>query len=100
VATIQRPRAEVFVPRSVGVIGRALAVLPRPGRELVIRALRGDRVLADIDEARRAAYRDRVSASLAPAAHGGPTDYLPERPEAHEPAAGGDPIAATTEGRR
>jgi NAD(P)-dependent dehydrogenase (short-subunit alcohol dehydrogenase family) len=100
VATIQRPRAEVFVPRSVGVIGRAIAVLPRPAREAVIRALRGDRVLADIDEAQRAAYRERVSSSPAPAADGGPTDHLPRRPEAEEPPAGGDPVAATSERRR
>jgi hypothetical protein len=56
-------------------------------------------VLADIDEAQRAAYRERVSSSP-PAADGAPTDHLPERPEAAEPPAGGDPVAATTEERR
>jgi NAD(P)-dependent dehydrogenase (short-subunit alcohol dehydrogenase family) len=101
VETIRRPRAEVFVPRSTGSIARAMAVLPRPAREGIARALRADRVLAEIDEAQRSSYRERVDTLSRPA--GGeavPTDHLAERPEAHDPPAGGDPLATTTEGRR
>jgi hypothetical protein len=61
VETIRRPRPEVFVPRSVGPITRAISVLPRPARAAVVRLLRGDQVLAQIDRERRAAYDERLS---------------------------------------
>lgn len=38
-----------------------MSVLPRPGRELVSRALKGDQVLAAPDAATRAAYQARAA---------------------------------------
>lgn len=79
VETIRRPRPEVFVPRSVGPITRAISVLPRPARAAAVRLLRGDQVLAKIDRERRAAYDERLSSWS---------------------SAGGDPVGTTTgEGR-
>jgi hypothetical protein len=40
-----------------------MSVLPRRGREAVAKALKADRVLAEVDEARRAAYEDRAAHS-------------------------------------
>src|SRR5439155_7223874 len=66
VAALERPRFEVYVPRSAGRIGRVTALLPRPAREAVGRALRADRVLVDIDWAKRAAYEERTAQSAPP----------------------------------
>ena len=63
VAALQQPRLDVFVPRSVGHITRAMAVLPRGGREAVGRALKADKVLAQVDDKARAAYELRASRS-------------------------------------
>jgi NADP-dependent 3-hydroxy acid dehydrogenase YdfG len=59
IEALRRPRFEVYVPRSVGVITRVTGMLPRPAREAIVRALRADRVLADFDRAARAAYAER-----------------------------------------
>ncbi len=63
VSALQEPRFDVFVPRSVGHITRAMAVLPRGGREAVGRALKADKVLAQVDDKARAAYELRASRS-------------------------------------
>jgi NAD(P)-dependent dehydrogenase (short-subunit alcohol dehydrogenase family) len=78
VAAVKTGTFDVFVPRSVGPITRLLAVLPRPAREAVTRALGADQVLMQVDAARRASYEERArrgEASLAAgdrAASGGP----------------------------
>ncbi|HET8642487.1 MAG TPA: SDR family oxidoreductase, partial [Pseudonocardiaceae bacterium] len=64
IATLRRPRFEVFVPRSVGAISKFAQVLPRPARELLVRAMRADRLLLDsIDSPERTDYEKRAAAS-------------------------------------
>jgi NADP-dependent 3-hydroxy acid dehydrogenase YdfG len=63
VAAMEQPRFDVFVPRSVGHITRAMSVLPRGGREAIGRALKADKVLAQVDDKARQAYELRASRS-------------------------------------
>jgi len=63
VSALEHPRFDVFVPRSVAGITKVLGVLPRGGREAVSRALKADRVLAQVDDKARAAYELRASKS-------------------------------------
>ncbi|MGI8593671.1 MAG: SDR family oxidoreductase [Solirubrobacteraceae bacterium] len=57
------PRFDVFVPKSVGTITRFTRVLPRPASEAIVRALKADRVLMEIDENGRAGYELRAAHS-------------------------------------
>jgi NADP-dependent 3-hydroxy acid dehydrogenase YdfG len=61
VDALEVPRFDVHVPKSAGRIGWVMSMLPRSGREAVARALKADRVLVDVDEARRAAYEERIT---------------------------------------
>jgi NADP-dependent 3-hydroxy acid dehydrogenase YdfG len=63
VDALKRPRFDVHVPRSSGVIGKIVGVLPRRGRELVARAMKADQVLAGADPRERAAYEERAAHS-------------------------------------
>jgi NADP-dependent 3-hydroxy acid dehydrogenase YdfG len=63
VDALERPRFDVFVPRSVQYISTAMNVLPRGGREAITRALKADRVLASVDEGQRRAYELRAQRS-------------------------------------
>jgi NADP-dependent 3-hydroxy acid dehydrogenase YdfG len=63
VGALQEARFDVFVPRSVGRINKAMLLLPRNGREAIGRALKADQVLAHVDESKRAAYELRASHS-------------------------------------
>src|SRR4051794_9415407 len=63
VETLRRPRFDVFVPRSLGPLTVATWLLPRGVRELVHRALRADRVLADVDAGARRRYELRAAGS-------------------------------------
>jgi NADP-dependent 3-hydroxy acid dehydrogenase YdfG len=63
VSALKVPRFDVFVPRSVGALNQAIGVLPRSGRELMARALKADRVLADFDRTARAGYELRAAHS-------------------------------------
>lgn len=63
VAALERPRFDVFVPRSAGVVNKLMQFLPRRGREAVGRALKADRILTEVDWDRRAAYEDRIAHS-------------------------------------
>ena len=63
VAALVRPRFDVYVPRSAGVITRVTAALPRPLREAVGRAVHADRLLLDVHDAQRAAYEARAAES-------------------------------------
>jgi len=62
-AALERPKFDVHVPPSAGVIGKVIAVLPRGAREGVARALKADKVLAEPDKAKRAAYEERAARS-------------------------------------
>jgi NAD(P)-dependent dehydrogenase (short-subunit alcohol dehydrogenase family) len=57
------PRFDVFVPKSLGVVSRISNLLPRRTAEAVGRLMKSDKVLMDIDQAHRAAYEARASAS-------------------------------------
>jgi NAD(P)-dependent dehydrogenase (short-subunit alcohol dehydrogenase family) len=63
VDVLRRPRVDVFVPRALGPISRFMALLPRPARERLNRALKVDRVTWDADRSVRAAYEARAAAS-------------------------------------
>jgi NADP-dependent 3-hydroxy acid dehydrogenase YdfG len=72
VATLRRPRFDVYVPRSIGPLTALGAVLPRAVREAIMRAIGADRVLW-VDGAQRRGYELRAARSepaLEPA--GGP----------------------------
>jgi NAD(P)-dependent dehydrogenase (short-subunit alcohol dehydrogenase family) len=63
-ATLRRPRFEVYVPRSAGTIARLALALPRPAREGLIRWLKADTVLLEgINAPQRSAYERRAAAS-------------------------------------
>jgi short-subunit dehydrogenase len=61
VRTLRRPRFDVFVPRSIGPLTVAGWLLPRSMRELLYRAIRADRILADVDSGARRAYERRAA---------------------------------------
>jgi len=61
VGTLRRPRFDVFVPRSLGPLTVAEWLLPRSVRELLHRAIRADRVLADVDAGARRGYELRAA---------------------------------------
>jgi NADP-dependent 3-hydroxy acid dehydrogenase YdfG len=63
VEALRVPRFEVFVPKSVGPISKAMGLLPRAGREAVARFLKADRILVEVDTGRRAAYEERAAHS-------------------------------------
>jgi hypothetical protein len=62
VATLRRPRFDVYVPRSIGPLTALGAVLPRAIREAVMRAIGADRVLW-VDPDRRRGYELRAARS-------------------------------------
>jgi NADP-dependent 3-hydroxy acid dehydrogenase YdfG len=63
VATLERPKFDVWVPReSVGVY-KVMQLLPRGAREAVARFLKADKVLAEPDAAVRAGYEERAAHS-------------------------------------
>jgi len=63
VDALKHPRFDVYVPRSIGPITQVLNVLPRRGREVLVRALKVDRVLAQADPAARRGYELRAALS-------------------------------------
>jgi short-subunit dehydrogenase len=63
VDALKFPRVEVFVPRAVGRIWRALNFVPRGVREAVLRAMRVDQVTWQADRSARAAYERRAAES-------------------------------------
>jgi len=83
VAALERPRQDVFVPRSIGRVTKLGAMLPRPVYEAVARLMQADRVLAGADPGARAAYeRDEVAAMPAAAAAQAEAETETERREA------------------
>ncbi|MBV9801803.1 MAG: SDR family oxidoreductase, partial [Solirubrobacterales bacterium] len=59
VELLQTGKFELFVPRKVGVITRAQALMPRWIAETIIRVTKGDQLLLAADPAARAAYEAR-----------------------------------------
>lgn len=63
VAALERPKFDVWVPRESVGIYKVMQLLPRGGREAIARLLKADKVLAEPDKAKRAAYEDRAARS-------------------------------------
>jgi NAD(P)-dependent dehydrogenase (short-subunit alcohol dehydrogenase family) len=67
VGALQKPRFDVFVPRSNGPLVQLTSPLPRRVREAIGRWIKADQALLKTDRAARTAYEARAAAS-APAA--------------------------------
>ncbi len=67
VEALQLQRFDVFVPKSVGRLFRAQALLPRRANEAIARFLKGDQVLSNPDHTARAAYEARLAETIATA---------------------------------
>lgn len=65
VEALKTGRVDVYVPRSVGPLIRAQAVLPRALTDAIRRLLRADLVLSSPDPVARAAYDARLAATSA-----------------------------------
>ena len=63
VGTLERPRHDVHVPRSAGVIGKIVHPLPRRAREAIGRAMKVDQIMVEADQQARKAYEERAAAS-------------------------------------
>jgi NAD(P)-dependent dehydrogenase (short-subunit alcohol dehydrogenase family) len=62
VAALQRPRLDVFVPRSLNALGRSMALVPRRGQAWFLRATGADHLLADAAHSpAREAYERRAA---------------------------------------
>lgn len=62
VASCRRRPATVAVPRWVGPVGTAAALVPEPLMDAIRRLLRDDRAVTRVDRAARAAYEARIAA--------------------------------------
>ncbi|MEX1142657.1 MAG: SDR family oxidoreductase [Thermoleophilaceae bacterium] len=97
VSALERPRFDVWVPRSVGPINLVVGALPRRAREAVGRAIGIDRVLASADSEARRAYELRAARSEPGLEPGNEARQLPRADADREPAershprAGGQP---------
>ena len=69
IGALQRPRFDVFVPRSTGPLVAIGSALPRRAREGLVRLLKADEALLKTDRAARAAYEARAAASAPAAEH-------------------------------
>jgi NAD(P)-dependent dehydrogenase (short-subunit alcohol dehydrogenase family) len=58
---VERPRADVYVPRSVGAILRMAPFQGRRLRDAINRSLGADRTFLDIDHGARAGYEQRIA---------------------------------------
>jgi NADP-dependent 3-hydroxy acid dehydrogenase YdfG len=73
VEALQTGRFEVFVPKSIGGLFRAQALVPRRVMERIARTLKGDQVLMQPDHGARAAYEARMASTVAREAGDGPS---------------------------
>ena len=69
VSALQKPRFDVFVPRSNGPLVQVTSPLPRTWREAIGRWLKADRSLLDTDRSARTEYEARAAASAPAADH-------------------------------
>jgi short-subunit dehydrogenase len=60
VATLERPRFDVYVPRAYGAISALGALLPRRAREAMLRLAGNERATARTTPGERAAYESRI----------------------------------------
>jgi NAD(P)-dependent dehydrogenase (short-subunit alcohol dehydrogenase family) len=60
-AAVEKPRDEVFVPRSIGPLLRFYQALPPRARRLMARTIDLDQLYSDVDPATRREYEDRAS---------------------------------------
>ncbi|MDQ3759707.1 MAG: SDR family oxidoreductase [Actinomycetota bacterium] len=77
VDALKYPKFDVWVPKISNGIFRFMQLLPRSGREAVVRALKADQVLAGADMSARSAYEQRAARSepgIEPADAGAATD--------------------------
>jgi len=63
IRALQFPKFDVWVPASSAVMDKLIHPLPRRAREVIGRLLKLDKVLAEPDQAKRAAYEDRAAHS-------------------------------------
>jgi short-subunit dehydrogenase len=63
VEALEHPRFDVFVPKSAGVANTIVGVLPRRGREGLVRAMKADVALIEADHSARAGYELRATES-------------------------------------
>ncbi len=63
VKTLQRPRFDVWVPRSLDATFRFTRMLPRAAAEWISRTLKGDQILLGASREARAEYEARAAAS-------------------------------------
>ncbi|MFA4927490.1 MAG: SDR family oxidoreductase [Patulibacter sp.] len=61
VDALKNPRFDVFVPRSAGVANRIVGMLPRRGREGLVRVMKADIALIEADHGARKAYELRAA---------------------------------------
>ena len=62
VAALKKPRLDVFVPRSLNVLDRTMALVPRRGQGWFLRATGADHLLADAAHSpAREAYERRAA---------------------------------------
>jgi NAD(P)-dependent dehydrogenase (short-subunit alcohol dehydrogenase family) len=60
VETLERPRFEVPVPKAMGLVLKLNQMLPYGARSALARITKADTILSDIDDAKRAAYVERL----------------------------------------
>jgi NADP-dependent 3-hydroxy acid dehydrogenase YdfG len=60
---LRHPRFDIFVPRPLGPLNAIAQLLPRALRERTYRAIKADRVLADVDTGARRGYELRAARS-------------------------------------
>jgi NADP-dependent 3-hydroxy acid dehydrogenase YdfG len=65
VEAIETNRFDVWVPKSSAGIAVVLNLVPRRGREAIAHFMKADKVLAEVDSAKRAAYEERAAHSTA-----------------------------------
>jgi NAD(P)-dependent dehydrogenase (short-subunit alcohol dehydrogenase family) len=68
VSTLRKPRFDVFVPRSLGTMGKLTRLLPRRAGEALARALKADRLLASAAHSPARAQYEARAAESAPGA--------------------------------
>jgi short-subunit dehydrogenase len=66
VATIERPRFDVYVPRAYAAISTVGELLPRRAREALLRLVGAERATAETTPDQRAAYEARVQRNTSP----------------------------------
>ena len=86
VEALKRPKFDVWIPRETVAIYKTLQLLPRASREWVARMLKADKVLAEADQATRAAYEERAAHSEPALDEQGEQKAAGDLAEAKEPA--------------